>query len=598
MTTYPAAGDYYKAVQAPTRVFTVPKLQAAEFVWDSLGPTLARGSSAVVFQASVEGRSQALRCYIRNDASSRDRYSALDAYLAAQNLSPYVSGTTWLDGAIQVNQATWPVLTMDWIDGRTLNEYVDFLVTGSNAAALTTLAAKWRELVALLQNSEFTHGDLQHGNIMVDQAGRIRLVDFDGVWIPQLAGKSPPTEFGHPNYQHPMRHVWGRWLDTFSALVIYLSLTALGKDPALWLALYNSKNLLFAKNDFFPPFRTDVWKQLAAMGDPQVDELVRRLQECCDPDWVSTKSLEMILDQQAVTPARQPIPVEQRWWEKKPVAASGSAVGGSPAAGSPAGSAAAGSPAGSAAAGSAAAGSVAGSAAAGSAAAGSAAGGSASRPWSQGAPPAQAATAKIAAGSLPAPPPLSAPLGMAGTGPMPQLSQTMAPPGATTWWSAPGSASSVGPRPGSPPYRPVPPGPVPQGSVPLGSVPLGSVPSGPVPSAPGAPVPGAPVPGAPVPGRVRTSAARASHQAAARTGRRRHRAGPRDRAPDHRRRQSRVHHRDRRSGRRRLGHLAACHRDRAREEDQTARPDLTPSTSPPTAAASSTPAGRRRSCRP
>ena len=462
MTTYPAAGDYYKAVQAPARVFTVPKLQAAEFVWDSLGPTLARGSSAVVFQASVEGRSQALRCYIRNDASSRDRYSALDAYLAAHDLSPYVSGTTWLDGAIQVNRATWPVLTMDWIDGRTLNEYVDFLVAGSNAAALTTLAAKWRELVALLQNSEFTHGDLQHGNIMVDQAGRIRLVDFDGVWIPQLAGQPPPTEFGHPNYQRPMQHVWGRWLDTFSALVIYLSLTALGKDPALWLALYNSKNLLFAKNDFFPPFKTDVWKQLAAMGDTQVDELVRRLQECCDPDWVSTKSLEMILDQQAVTPARQPIPVEQRWWEKKPVAASGSAVGGSPAAGSAAGSAVA-----------------------GSAAAGSAVGGSASRPWSHGAPPAQAATAKIAAGSLPAPPPLSAPLGMAGTGPMPQLRQTMALPGATIWWSAPGSASSAGPRPGSAPYRPVSPGPVPPG---------------PMPPAPRSPAPRSPAPGAPMPG--------------------------------------------------------------------------------------------------
>lgn len=309
MTAYPAAGDYYKAVQAPARVFTVPKLQAAEFVWDSLGPTLARGSSAVVFQASVEGTAQALRCYIRNDASSRDRYSALDAYLAAYDLSPYVSGTTWLDGAIQVNRATWPVLTMDWIDGRTLNEYVDFLVTSSNAAALTTLAAKWRALVALMQSSEFTHGDLQHGNVMVDQDGRLRLVDFDGVWIPQLAGQPPPTEFGHPNYQHPLQHVWGRWLDTFSALVIYLSLVALGKDPGLWLALYNSKNLLFAKNDFFPPFKTEAWKQLAAMGDPQVDELVRRLQECCDPDWVSTGSLEMTLDRQAVTPARPSIPV-------------------------------------------------------------------------------------------------------------------------------------------------------------------------------------------------------------------------------------------------------------------------------------------------
>ena len=498
MTAYPAAGDYYKAVQAPARVFTVPKLQAAEFVWDSLGPTLARGSSAVVFQASVEGQPQALRCYIRNDASSRDRYSALDAYLAANDLSPYVSGTTWLDGAIQVNRATWPVLTMDWIDGRTLNEYVDFLVASSNAAALTTLAAKWRALVGLLQSSEFAHGDLQHGNVMVDQDGRLRLVDFDGVWIPQLAGQSPPTEFGHPNYQHPLRHVWSRWLDTFSALVIYLSLVALGKDPALWLALYNSKNLLFAKNDFFPPFKTEAWKQLAAMGDTQVDELVRRLQECCDPDWVSTKSLEMTLDQQAVTPARQPIPAEQRWWEKKPVAAAGSAVAGSVAAGS--------AVAGSVAAGSAVAGSVAaGSAVAGSVADGSAVDGPASRPRPQGTPSAsssatpatpaaataaaQAETARIAAGSLPAPPPLSAPLGLAGTGPMPQLSQTMAPPGATIWWSgsAPGSASAQA-RPGPVPYGSVPPGPGSHGSVPRGSVPHGSVPmvrpTGPCPTGP------------------------------------------------------------------------------------------------------------------
>jgi hypothetical protein len=505
MTAYPAAGDYYKAVQAPSRAFTVPKLQAAEFVWDSLGPTLARGSSAVVFQASVEGQPRALRCYIRNDASSRDRYSALDAYLAANDLSRHVSGATWLDGAIQVNRATWPVLTMDWIDGRTLNEYVDFLVASSNTAALTTLAAKWRALIGLLQDSEFAHGDLQHGNVMVDQEGRLRLVDFDGVWIPPLAGQSPPTEFGHPNYQHPLQHVWDRWLDTFSALVIYLSLVTLGKEPSLWLALYNSKNLLFAKSDFFPPFKTEVWKQLAAMGDPQVDELVRRLQECCDPDWVSTKSLEMTLDQQAVTPARQPIPAEQRWWEKRPVAAAGSVVPASAVAGSAVPASAV--PASAVPASAVPASAVAGSAVPASAAAGSAADGSASRPrpprTPSAIPPAtpatpvaataaaQAETARIAAGSLPAPPPLSAPLGLAGTGPMPQLSQTMAPPGATTWWSGsvPGSASALG-RPGPVPYGSVPPGPVPHGSVPHApGVPMPGVPM-PGPSAPGVPMPG------------------------------------------------------------------------------------------------------------
>jgi eukaryotic-like serine/threonine-protein kinase len=428
MSAFPAAGDYYKAVQAPGRSFTVPKLQAAEFVWDSLGPTLARGSSAVVFQAKVDGRAQALRCYIREDASSRDRYSALGVYLAGQSLSPYVSGTTWLDGAITVNRAAWPVLTMDWIDGRTLNEYVDYLVSGSNAAALATLAVRWRELVALLQRSEFAHGDLQHGNVMVDQEGQLRLVDFDGVWIPQLAGQAPPSELGHPNYQHPLQRVWDRWLDSFSALVIYLSLVALSKEPGLWLALYNSKNLLFAKNDFFPPFTTEAWKQLAALGNPQVDELARRLQECCRPDWLSGQSLEAMLDRPAAPPSRPQAPAEQRWWEQGP-ANSGAGRG-------PASS-------------------------------------SAPRPWaSQPAPtPAVASAAAPPSGALPAPPPLSTPLSTAGTGPMPQLSQKMVPPGDTIWWTLPPAGS--GPVP--PGYRgPVPP--MPRGYAPYGPMPAAPVP--------------------------------------------------------------------------------------------------------------------------
>ena len=424
MNAFPAAGDYYKAVQAPARCFTVPKLQAAEFVWDSLGPTLARGSSAVVFQAAVEGRAQALRCYIREDASSRERYSALDAYLAGQDLSPYVSGTTWLDGAITVNRTTWPVLTMAWIDGRTLNEYVDFLVTGSNAAALATLAGRWRELVALLQQSEFAHGDLQHGNVMVDQDGQLRLVDFDGVWIPQLAGQAPPTEFGHPNYQHPLQHVWDRWLDTFSALVIYTSLVALSKDPGLWLALYNSKNLLFAKNDFFPPFTTEAWKQLAALGDPQVDELARKLQESCDPLWVAGRSLERTLEQPAAAPVLLPVPADQRWWENRP--ASGPRPAASP-----------------------------------------------SRAWPQTQPPGSA---------LPAPPPQSAPLGLAGTGPLPQLSQQMVPPGDTIWWRLPQAGQAQGPAgPGYPGYH---------GSAPPAPMPRGYAPRAPVPTPPGPPRPG------------------------------------------------------------------------------------------------------------
>ena len=248
---------------------------------------------------------------------------------------------------------------------------------------------------------------------MVDQEGQLRLVDFDGVWIPQLAGHAPPTEYGHPNYQHPGRRDWGRWLDTFSALVIYLSLVALSKDPSLWLALYNSKNLLFAKADFFPPFETQAWKQLAALHDPQVDELTRRLQECCAADWVSDRSLEMTLAQPPAAPEPSPIPAELRWWENETRSPQRPSA----------------------------------------------------TPRPRITPTVIIPAAVSAAASLPAPPPLSAPLGLAGTGPLPPLRPTMAPAGAT-WWTGSGPGAAQGPVRPVPPLGPLPPGPLPPGPVP------------------------------------------------------------------------------------------------------------------------------------
>jgi hypothetical protein len=130
---------------------------------------------------------------------------------------------------------------------------------------------------------------------MDTQQGRLRLVDYDGVWVPPLAGMAPPTEYGHPNYERPDGRVWGRWMDTFPALVIYLSLAALAKEPGLWLSLYDSKNLLFTRGDLAPPFETEAWRQLAALHDQEVDELSGRLQECCAPGWVAAESLEEML---------------------------------------------------------------------------------------------------------------------------------------------------------------------------------------------------------------------------------------------------------------------------------------------------------------
>jgi uncharacterized protein YjbI with pentapeptide repeats len=291
---YPSPRAYVQAAQAPSVAFTVPELQNARFVIDSLGlPAVAAGTSSVVLKAEASGRWLAVRCYTRG-ASFRERYGALAAYLAGRNLDPPLSAPSWIDSAIRVNGATWPVVLMDWIDGQPLDRYVDGLLreAGFPADALAGLAGRWRELIRTLQGAGFAHGGLSHADILVGQDGRLRLVDYDTAWIPALDGLGPPAGSGHRNYEPPGRRAWGRWVDTFPALVIYLSLVALAQDPGLWLELYDGSNLLFRKADFVPPFDTEVWHRLAALHDPEVDHLAQRLRDCCAPGWAATASLD------------------------------------------------------------------------------------------------------------------------------------------------------------------------------------------------------------------------------------------------------------------------------------------------------------------
>jgi hypothetical protein len=71
---------------------------------------------------------------------------------------------------------------------------------------------------------------------------------------------------------------------------------------------------------------------------------------------------------------------------------------------------------------------------------------------------------------------------MAGTGPMPQLSQQMVPPGDTIWWTLSPAGQAQGPAgPGYPGYH---------GSAPAAPMPRGYAPHAPVPTPPGPPAPG------------------------------------------------------------------------------------------------------------
>jgi hypothetical protein len=327
MSSYPSIEDYVAAVQDPENTFLEPALRRAIFalhpVWGI--PSPASGNAAVVFKATVDGADQALRFFIREDASSGVRYGALAHHFRTHQLLDCVAGMHWIDDALALNGRTWPMVQMEWIEGRTLEVHVGDLVKHTDVGALHALAGNWREQVRRLQNSGFAHGDLQHGNVLVQPSSALRLVDFDGSWITHFAGWTPPTETGQPNYQRTGR-TWGRWMDTFPGLVIYTSLFALSRRPDAWRALHNGENLLLSSDDFTYLGATPAWQLLESIEDPDVAHVVARLRTCCAPGWTADGPLEALLGRETVVGVRTeapPPPVfrlpthvpQENWWE-------------------------------------------------------------------------------------------------------------------------------------------------------------------------------------------------------------------------------------------------------------------------------------------
>src|SRR5260370_30145657 len=101
---------------------------------------------------------------------------------------------------------------MEWITAKQLIPWIETRL--ADRAALARLAEGFAALVASLEAAGIAHGDLQHGNLLVTARGDLKLIDYDGMYVPALRN-SPAMELGQPNYQHPRRAAgdYGPWLD-------------------------------------------------------------------------------------------------------------------------------------------------------------------------------------------------------------------------------------------------------------------------------------------------------------------------------------------------------------------------------------------------
>ncbi len=302
---WPGITDFSEAIQNPRLCFRGTTYEAGTVSVNQRGmPLVFSGAFACVYRVSVGGRKLAVRCFTREVKDQQTRYNQLSEYLI-NVLPPSFVHFEYLEQGVSLRGNWYPVVMMEWVEGESLSSFV-----GSNLGDSDTLrrvAAQWRGgPAASLRGLGIAHNDLQHGNVMVQADGRIRLVDYDGIFLPRFRGERSP-ELGHKNFQHPLRTAedYDAYVDNFPSLVIYLSLLAIASDPGLW-SFYNDDNLIFTWNDYADPGRSPLFELLKKSPDPTVARLTERLEECCTLPVKDVPNLEAIL--QGIPPSSGPSP--------------------------------------------------------------------------------------------------------------------------------------------------------------------------------------------------------------------------------------------------------------------------------------------------
>ena len=274
---YPLISEYVRAIQDASN--NLDKLAHLVPVLDDHGePYRSSGAFAVVFKVKDEqtGKYYALKCFTEEQKGRAESYRQIADELEFVD-SPYLTSVKYLEKEIFVDSSCeedeFPVLLMDWIDGKTMETYIAENYQDNYAMAM--LCYRFCKMAAWLRSQPFAHGDIKPDNIMVRPDGNLTLVDYDGMFVPAMKGQKSPT-IGTKDFSHPLRTVddFDETIDDFALASIALSLKAISLNPYLLDEYGAADRLLFSAEDYRDLSKSKV---LAALQELMNDEEVNTL---------------------------------------------------------------------------------------------------------------------------------------------------------------------------------------------------------------------------------------------------------------------------------------------------------------------------------
>lgn len=254
---YPLISEYIEAIKMAEENFNELKYLRPVLDQDGL-PLMENGDNSVVFKMENqrEGKFYAVKCFTKEQEGRAEAYRLIADELKNVS-SPYLTPIRFLDKELfvdsdQTAETEFPVLLMDWVEGKTLDKYLRENL--DNQYELEMLAYRFSQLAQWLIPQPFAHGDLKPDNILVREDGTLVLVDYDGMYVPAMKGQKA-RELGSPDFRHPQRteNDFDEHIDDFPLVSILLSLKAISINPHLLEEHGASDRLLFSYQDYIIP---------------------------------------------------------------------------------------------------------------------------------------------------------------------------------------------------------------------------------------------------------------------------------------------------------------------------------------------------------
>lgn len=251
---YPLISEYIEAIKSVEDNFK--ELTNLRPVFGEDGqPVMTSGNFAVVFKMKDEatGKLYALKCFTKEQKGREEAYHQIAEELKNVDL-PYLVSLRYFDKELfvdteQADETEFPVLLMDWVEGKTLDKYLRENL--DDKYALEMLAYRFSQLAQWLIPQPFAHGDLKPDNILVREDGTLVLVDYDGMFVPAMKGQKA-RELGSPDFRHPQRteNDFDEHIDDFPLVSILLSLKAIPQNPHIIKEYGGEGRLIFSEKDY------------------------------------------------------------------------------------------------------------------------------------------------------------------------------------------------------------------------------------------------------------------------------------------------------------------------------------------------------------